>query len=199
MNTQMKRSSILVALLAASSMLYVALSAADQPGSADIKAVENWQFSEMKGSNVYYASNIDPANRNNMSEDERARVRRAMTDNSSMPILRNPVSLEDSISNKADVAIAWTRDSKTASENPAGIAVIKFTDGLGENVSQYIVWRGDYTTSLVSVGTKSTVIYTIHHNVSHPNGGFLLTYTTIRNSILGVNTYTMSGSAKLVK
>lgn len=189
MKAQLKRIIAIACLLACQPVI------AQQGG---FKATEEWRFSGLTGTNTYFASHSDP-NRKEVTEESRSRLRRAMIDNSSMPILPKPVVLEDGISSETQVTVLLRDESRDDPQKPKGVASFKYRNSLGENEDAYVVWRGANTDSYIMFSDKVISIYTVHRNVAHPDGGYLLTLTQIGNAPLGVRSYSMSGSAKRVK
>lgn len=164
----------------------------------EYKATEEWRFSGLTGTNTYFASHSDPV-RKEVTEESRSRLRRAMIDNSSMPILPKPVVMEDGISNETQVTVLLHDESRDNPQKPKGVAALNYRNGLGDNEDAYIVWRGTHTDSYMLFSDKVISIYTVHRNVAHPDGGYLLTLTQIGNAPMGVRSYNMQGSAKRVK
>lgn len=171
-------------------------------GARDVKSIEEWTFSSLKGNNTYFAAYKNPKDKTPITEEQRAALRRAMIDkssNSNIPLLAEPAIMEDSISNPSKVTVGLFDESRDEPESPKGVASVKYDDPMGGGDDQYIVWRTTFLDTYVLISDKVTCIYTVHRNVKHPDGGYLLTYVTIRNSPLGVSSYSMSGSAKRVK
>ena len=165
----------------------------------ELKVVEEWTFSSLKGINTYFAAYKNPKDKSPTTEEQRAAIRRAMIDNSSnsnIPLLAEPARMEDSISNPSKVTLGLFDDSRGEPEQPKGIARIRYDDAMGGGDDQYMVWRTTFMDTYVMISDKATCIYTVHRNVRHPDGGNLLTFVTIRNTVLGVSSYCMVGSAR---
>lgn len=171
-------------------------------GAKDVKSIEEWTFSPLEGMNTYFAAYKNPKDKTPITEEQRAVFRRAMIDkssNSNIPLLAEPAIIEDSVNNPSKVTVALFDESREEPESPKGVASVKYDDAMGSADDQYIVWRTTFLDTYVLISDKVTCVYTVHRNVKHSDGGFLLTYVTIRNSPLGVSSYSMSGSAKRVK
>jgi hypothetical protein len=165
----------------------------------EIKSVEEWTFSSLKGTNTYFAAYKDPSEKTPPTEEQRAAMRRAIIDNASnsnIPFLPSPARMEDGISNTATVTVGLFNLSRDDPELPKGAATVKYTDGLGSGEDQYLAWRSTHLDTYMMISDKTTYIYTVHRNVRHPDGGNLLTLVTIRNNMIGVSSYTMIGSAR---
>jgi hypothetical protein len=163
----------------------------------EYRTIEEWRFSGLTGSNTYLASHSNPGSQ--PTEQSRSSLRRAMIDNSSMPILKKPIVMEDGISNETQVTVVLKDDSRENPQGPKGFATLKYKNQLGESEDMYIAWRGTHTDTYVMFSDKTVAVYTVHRNVPHPNGGYLLTLNQIGNAPLGVRAYTMYGSARRLK
>lgn len=163
----------------------------------DYKTIEEWRFSGLTGSNTYLASHSNPSVE--PTDETRSSLRRAMIDNSKMPILKKPIVIEDGISNETQVTVMLQDDTRDNPHVPKGFATLKYKNQLGESEEVYIAWRGTHTDTYVMFSDKTVAVYTVHRNVPHPNGGYLLTLNQIGNAPLGVRAYMLHGSARRLK
>lgn len=165
----------------------------------EVVATEEWIFSELKGKNTFFAAFKNPLDKKPLTEDQRSAIRRVMIDKSSntnVPMLADPAILDDGISSPSNVTVGLFSESRNEPDMPKGVAMIKYDDATGGGQHQHVVWRTTFVDTYVLISDNVTSVYSVHRNVKHSNGGYLLTYVTIRNTMLGVSRYSMHGSAK---
>ena len=180
----------------------VTLLCADMTAANEIVAVEEWTFSEFKGKNTFFAAHHVPQSGKPMTEAQRSAIRKALVDsesNANVPFLANPVTLSDGLSGTTKVSVILYSESRDSPEALKGVALFEHTNDKNTNTSKCLVWRSTFTDTYTFVDGKVTYIYTVHRNVKLNDGSYLLTLVTIRNSALGVTSYSMSGSAKKLK
>jgi hypothetical protein len=159
-----------------------------------VQGIEVYELSALRGQQIFYASHIKPEHMKNsklIDDEDRAAFTAAIGKTGiAMPRLPTPI-----VDNECRV-----QDSKMK------IITIKDKDGqlsqiakLEHNAGQddYIVFKGDDTIRCLLIDEGVTQIYTIHLNVTFPDGAKLVTLQTTRNRPLGVSTLTTNGKAVL--
>jgi hypothetical protein len=162
--------------------------------SADITAV--YELSEMRGQQIYYASHIKPEamrDSKKIDNEDRAALMGAIGKTGiAMPRLKIP----------------HVDDATRVQESVLKLVSIKEDDGSTSELAQnehkggkdnMMVIKTDDTITCLLMGDGVMQIYTIHLNVTFPDGEKLLTMQTTRNRPLGVSTISVSGKAKRIK
>jgi hypothetical protein len=102
----------------------------------------------------------------------------------------------------------FVRDDTRVQAGTISILKVRQKDGTIVEVGQneykdgkdnLLIFREEDTITCLLLSEGVTQIYTIHLNVTFPEGEKLVTMHTTRNRPLGVSTMTVSGKAKRVK
>ena len=160
----------------------------------DVKTVEVWQISDMDGEVYTFASHAK--NPESMTEEDKVRIRAAITDNSRMPLLPRRISSGKTQTKGMTLTVGRTRETSDTPDEATAIAKAEYKAG-GEDL--LMGFRDKHIDTYVLVGEKVAQVYTIHRNVKCEDGGFLVTLIGTRNSPIGVTTSSFSGSAKRIK
>ena len=163
-------------------------------GSADITAV--YEISELRGAQIYYASHIKPeamSDPKKIDDEDRAALMGAIGKTGiAMPRLKIP----------------HVDDSTRVQESVLKLVTINDDDGSKTELAQneykggkdnMMVFKKDDTITCLLMGDGVMQVYTIHLNVTFPDGEKLVTMQTTRNRPLGVSTINVSGKAKRIK
>jgi hypothetical protein len=154
-----------------------------------------YELSEMSGQQVYFAGHIkaESMKATRMDDEDRAAFNGAIGKSGiAMPRFKTP----------------FIRDETKVQAGIIRLITIKQENGelieVGQNVYQdgkdnLVVFRQDDTITCLMVAEGVTQIYTIHLNVTFPEGEKLVTMHTTRNRPLGLSTMTLSGKARLIK
>ncbi len=160
-----------------------------------VQSVVVYELSEMTGQQVYFASHIksDSLKETKMDDEDRAALNGAIGKAGiAMPRFKTP----------------YVRDNTKVQAGIIRLITMKQDDGevieVGQNEYQdgkdsLVVFRQDDTITCLMIGAGVTQIYTIHLNITFPEGEKLVTMHTTRNRPLGTSTMTLSGKAKLIK
>lgn len=160
-----------------------------------VQSVAVYELSELTGSQVYFASHIKPESlkATKMDDEDQAALNGAIgKPGIAMPRIKTP----------------YVRDNTKLQAGIIRLVTIKQDNGevieVGQNEYQdgkdtLVVLRQDDTITCLMIAAGVTQIYTIHLNVTFPDGEKLVTMHTTRNRPLGVSTMTLSGKAKLIK
>lgn len=162
--------------------------------SADITAV--YEISELRGSQIYYASHIKPeamSDPKKIDNEDRAALMGAIGKTGiAMPRLKVP----------------HVDDSTRVQESVLKLVTINEDDGSKTELAQneykggkdnMMIFKKEDTITCLLMGDGVMQIYTIHLNVTFPDGEKLVTMQTTRNRPLGVSTMNVSGKAKRIK
>lgn len=162
--------------------------------SADVNAV--YEISELRGSQIYFASHIKPEamkDPKKIDDEDRAALMGAIGKTGiAMPRLKVP----------------HVDESARVQESVLKLVTIREDDGSKTELAQneykggkdnMMVFKGDDTITCLLMGEGVMQVYTIHLNVTFPEGEKLITMQTTRNRPLGVSTMSLSGKAKRVK
>jgi hypothetical protein len=161
-----------------------------------VQSIEVYEISAMKGQQIYYASHIKAAHMKSsklMDDEDRAAVMGAMGNTGiAMPRFSTPyVDDECRMQECKMTVIAY----KNAAGETDYVAKNKYNGG----EDNLIVFQNEDVINCVYVGEGVIQIYTIHKNVTFPDGAKLVTSQTTRNRPLGVSTMNVSGKATRVK
>jgi hypothetical protein len=162
--------------------------------SVDVTAV--YELSELRGSQIYFASHIKPEalkDSTKLDAEDRAALMGAIGKKGiAMPRLKTPYVNESSkVQTSVLSLITVKEDNGTVSD----VAQNEYKDGK----DNMMVFRNDDTITCLIMSEGVIQVYTIHLNVTFPDGEKLVTMQTTRNRPLGVSTMTFSGKAKLIK
>jgi len=162
--------------------------------SADTTAV--YEISELRGTQIYYASHIKPeamSDPKKIDNEDRAALMGAIGKTGiAMPRLKVP----------------HVDDSTRVQESVLKLVTINEDDGSKTELAQneynggkdnMMVFKKDDTITCLLMGDGVMQVYTIHLNVTFPDGEKLITMQTTRNRPLGVSTMSVSGKAKRIK
>lgn len=161
-----------------------------------VENLEIFEISDMVGSQVYYASHIKVEGMKDSkkvdAEDRAALLGALGKTGIAMPRFKTP----------------YVEDNTTVKGCKMSVATIKGKDGELNYVAQnehkggkdeLMVIRNDDAINCLLVAEGVVQLYTIHLNVTFPEGEKLVTMQTTRNRPLGVSTITVTGKAKRVK
>lgn len=162
--------------------------------SADITAV--YEISELRGAQIYYASHIKPeamSDPKKIDNEDRAALMGAIGKTGiAMPRLKVP----------------HVDDSARVQESVLKLVTINEDDGSKTELAQneykggkdnMMIIKNEDTITCLLMSEGVMQIYTIHLNVTFPEGEKLVTMQTTRNRPLGVSTMNLSGKAKRIK
>ena len=157
-----------------------------------VQGVEVYEISEVKGQQVYYASHIKSEHMkdsNLIDDEDRAALRGAIGKTGiAMPRLSTPYVDDNCRVQKSRITITTLLDKKGEQ-----IEIGKNEYNNGED--PLMVIRNDDTITCILMSEGVSQIYTIHKNVTFPDGAKLVTAQTTRNRPLGVSTVSASGKA----
>jgi hypothetical protein len=157
-----------------------------------VQGVEVYEISEVKGQQVYYASHIKSEHMkdsNLIDDEDRAALRGAIGKTGiAMPRLSTPYVDDNCRVQKSRIIITTLLDKKGEQ-----IEIGKNEYNNGEDPLMII--RNDDTITCILMTEGVSQIYTIHKNVTFPDGAKLVTAQTTRNRPLGVSTVSASGKA----
>ena len=161
-----------------------------------LENVEIYEISDMVGVQVYYASHIKVEGMKDSkkidAEDRAALLGAIGKTGIAMPRFKVP----------------HTEDNTTVKGCKMHVLTIKDKDGGLNYVAQnehkggkdeLMVIRSDDAISCLLAAEGVIQLYTIHLNVTFPEGEKLVTMQTTRNRPLGVSTITVTGKAKRIK
>ena len=162
--------------------------------SSDVTAV--YEISELRGAQIYFASHIKPEamkDPKKIDDEDRAALMGAIGKSGiAMPRLKVP----------------HVDESTRVQESVLRLVTIKEDDGSKTEIAQneykggkdnMLAFKNEDSISCVLMSEGVMQIYTIHLNVTFPEGEKLVTMQTTRNRPLGVSTMTVSGKAKRIK
>ena len=160
-----------------------------------VQSVTVYELSELTGSQVYFASHIKPESLKSvkLDDEDQAALNGAIgKPGIAMPRFKTP----------------YVRENTKVAAGIIRLITMKQDDGevieVGQNEYQdgkdsLVVFRQDDTITCLMIAAGVTQIYTIHLNVTFPEGEKLVTMHTTRNRPFGTSTMTLSGKAKLAK
>lgn len=163
-----------------------------------LQGIEVYEISALKGQQIYYASHIKASHIKSsklMDDEDRAAVLGAMGKTGiAMPRLPDPY-----IDNECNVQPSKINIQTFKDKNGEVLQIAKIEYKGGED--SYIVTRSenDDTINCILLGEGVVQVYTIHLNVTFPDGSKLITMQTTRNRALGVSTMCVSGKATRLK
>ena len=163
-----------------------------------LEKTEIYELSALKGQQIYYASHIKAAHMKSsklMDDEDRAAVLGAMGKTGiAMPRLSEPY-----IDNECNVQPSKINIQTFKGKNGEVFQMAKIEYKGGED--SYIVTRNenDDTINCILISEGVVQVYTIHLNVTFPDGSKLITMQTTRNRALGVSTMCVSGKATRLK
>jgi hypothetical protein len=161
-----------------------------------LEGIEVYEISDMVGAQVYYASHIKleaMKDSKKIDDEDRAALLGAIGKTGiAMPRFKVP----------------YTEDNTTVKGCKMSVITIKDKDGSLSQVAQnehkggkdeLMVIRSEDVINCLLVSEGVIQLYTIHLNVTFPEGEKLVTMQTTRNRPLGVSTLTVTGKAKRIK
>jgi hypothetical protein len=159
--------------------------------------IEVYKFSKMRGQQVFYASSIKEANflGNTIDDEDRAALFRKVGGDRSvapMPMFSKPKIDDECSVQEAEMSIVTYKDK----DGEIGYFA-KLKHSLGED--KYIVFQNEDVINCLLIGEGVMQVYSIHKNVTFPDGSMLVTSVTSKNRPLAVSTWNISGKATLVK
>lgn len=161
-----------------------------------VEEIEIYQLSQMLGYQSYFASHIKPEgmiDTKKIDDQDRAALMGAIGKTGvPMPLFPEPVFRHDTRFQPSVLSVMTLR------HKDGSIQALASNEYKGGKDTLEVVRSGD---ALVCTLRDEGVIqvYTIHLNVSYPDGDKLLTMQTTRNRPLGVSTTSVSGRAKLLR
>lgn len=176
-------------------LLFCVLSAFPLLGQT-IQRYEVYELSQMTGQQVVYASHIKPEALKDPkkidSEDRAALLGAIGKTGIAMPRLKQPVVENDATMSPAKLTIIT---AKMDNGEVSTVARLEYKDGKDD----LVVFDEPDTITCMLMGEGVMQVYTIHRNVTFPEGEKLVTCITTRNRPLGVTSMSLSGKAKRVK
>ena len=163
-----------------------------------LEKTEIYEISALKGQQIYYASHIKASHMKSaklMDDEDRAAVFGAMGKTGiAMPRLPEPY-----IDNECNVQPSKINIQTFKDKNGEVLQMAKIEYKGGED--SYIVTRNenDDTINCILISEGVVQVYTIHLNVTFPDGSKLVTMQTTRNRALGVSTMCVSGKDTRLK
>jgi urease gamma subunit len=162
--------------------------------SADITAV--YEISELRGAQIYYASHIKPeamSDPKKIDDEDRAALMGAIGKTGiAMPRLKVPhVDESTRVQESVLKLVTITEDDGSKTE----LAQNEYKGGK----DNMMMFKKEDTITCLLMSDGVMQIYTIHLNVTFPDGEKLVTMQTTRNRPLGVSTMNVSGKAKRIK
>jgi len=175
-------------------LIVLALASA-QVFAQTLQKAEVYEISEMTGQQIYYASHLKPEalkDSKKIDDEDRAALMGAIGKTGiAMPRLKQPhidseVKMQPS---KLTVLTAKMDDGEVKT-----IGRLEYKGGQ----DNYIVIENEDTLTCMLIAEGVVQVYTIHRNVTFPDGEKLITSMTTRNRPLGVTTICVSGKAKRI-
>jgi hypothetical protein len=161
-----------------------------------VEEIEVYQLSEMLGYQSYFASHIKPEgvkDSKKIDDQDRVALMGAIGKMGvPIPLLPDPVVRHDTRFQPSVLSVMTLR------HKDGSVEALASNEYKGGKDTLEVVRSGD---ALVCTLRDEGVIqvYTIHLNVTYPDGDKLLTMQTTRNRPLGVSTTSVSGRAKLLR
>jgi len=161
-----------------------------------IQKVEVYEIGQLAGQQVVYASHIKPEalkDPQKIDDEDRAALIGAVGKSGiAMPRLKQPhVEPDATVSpGKLTIITAKMDDGEVKT-----VARLEYKQGKDD----LIVFDEADTITCMLLAEGVTQVYTIHRNVTFPEGEKLVTLITTRNRPLGVTSMSLSGKAKRVK
>lgn len=176
--------------------LLIFIFAAAQVFAQTIQKAEVYEISEMTGQQIYYASHLKPAalkDSKKIDDEDRAALVGAIGKSGiAMPRLKEP-HVDSAVkmqSSKLTVITAKMDDGQVKT-----LGRLEYKGG----EDNFMVIEEEDTLTCILIAEGVVQVYTIHRNVTFPDGEKLVTCMTTRNRPLGVTTICVSGKAKRVK
>jgi hypothetical protein len=160
-----------------------------------VQSVTVYELSEMSGQQVYYASHIkvESIKATRMDDEDRAAFDGAIGKSGiAMPRFKTPFVRDET---KVQAGIIRLITIKQENGETVEVGQNEYQDGK----DNLVVFRQEDTITCLMISEGVTQIYTIHLNVTFPEGEKLVTMHTTRNRPLGLSTMTLSGKAKRIK
>jgi hypothetical protein len=161
-----------------------------------VQGVEVYEISAMRGQQIYYASHIKAEHMKSaklMDDEDRAALLGAIGKTGiAMPRLTAPYVDAECRMQESKITIIYYKDKDG---EPGCIAKNEYNGG----EDKLLVTQNEDAITCMLIGEGVTQIYTIHKNVTFPDGAKLITSQTTRNRPLGVSTMNLSGKATRVK
>ncbi len=161
-----------------------------------VEGVTVYELSELSGAQVYFASHFkeeslrDPKK---VDDEDRAALLGAVGKTGiAVPRLKTPFVRDDTRVQAGTISILKVRQKDGTTVE---VGQNEYKDGK----DNLLIFREEDTITCLLLAEGVTQIYTIHLNVTFPEGEKLVTMHTTRNRPLGVSTMTVSGKAKRVK
>ncbi len=160
-----------------------------------LQKAEVYEISEMTGQQIYYASHLKPEalkDSKKIDDEDRAALVGAIGKTGiAMPRLKQPhIDSEVKMqSSKLTVLTAKMDDGEVKT-----VGRLEYKGGQ----DNYIVIETEDTLTCMLIAEGVVQVYTIHRNVTFPDGEKLVTSMTTRNRPLGVTTICVSGKAKRI-
>jgi len=161
-----------------------------------VQGVEVYEISAMRGQQVFYASHFKEEHMKNPKliddEDRSAMMVAVGKSGIAMPRFNKPFVDSECRMQESKITLIYYKDK----DGEAGcIAKNEYNGGEDKLLVSQI--EDVITCMLIDEGV--TQIYTIHKNVTFPDGAKLVTLQTTRNRPMGVSTLSISGKAIRVK
>lgn len=161
-----------------------------------VQSIEVYEISALRGQQTYYASHIKAAHMKSsklMDDEDRAAVLAAMGKTGiAMPRLPTPYVDDECRMQESKITVITYK-------NAAGEVDYVARNQYNGGEDTLIVFQNEDAINCMLVAEGVIQIYTIHRNVTFPDGAKLVTSQTTRNRPLGVSTMNLSGKATRVK
>ena len=161
-----------------------------------VQGVEVYEISVMRGQQTFYASHFKEEHMKNPKliddEDRSAMMAAVGKSGIAMPRFTKPFVDNECRMQESKITLIYYKDK----DGESGCIAKNEYNG-GEDKLQVSQIEDAVTCMLIDEGV--TQIYTIHKNVTFPDGAKLVTLQTTRNRPMGVSTLSVSGKATRVK
>ncbi len=161
-----------------------------------VEEIEIYQLSGMLGYQSYFASHIKPEGMKDpkkIDDQDRAALMGAIGKvGVQMPLLPEPLVMQGTRVQPSILSVMTLR------HKDGSIDALASNEYKGGKDTLSVVKSGDALVCTLR-GEGVIQVYTIHLNVTYPDGDKLLTMQTTRNRPLGVSTMSVSGRAKLLR
>jgi hypothetical protein len=161
-----------------------------------IEEIEIYQLSGMLGYQSYFASHIKPEGMKDpkkIDDQDRAALMGAIGKvGVQMPLLPEPLVMQGTTVQPSILSVMTLRNKD------GSVEALASNEHKGGKDTLSVVKSGDALVCTLC-GEGVIQVYTIHLNVTYPDGDKLLTMQTTRNRPLGVSTLSVCGRAKLLR